>query len=419
MKNFIKYFLVIAFVLSLSACEKKDSRVVIQFSSWGSKSEIEILTPILQEFEQKNPDIKIEFLHIPKNYFQKLQLLFASNLAPDVIFLNNFNAPLYYQNDLLLDLRPFIEKDTQLTENDFFPQALQAFEYQNSIYAIPRDVSNLVIFYNKDIFDKYNVSYPSTNWDFNDFLTIAQKLTIDENNDKKTDIYGVGFEEYPLFWLPFLWSNNGGLINTENNTVLINKLNSIEALQFYADLRNKYHVAPTRAEAGSARMAQLFMQGKLAMQISGRWSVPRYRKDIDFDWDIISFPNGKEGSIVDADSSGWAISKSCKNQKQAWQLVSFLASKNIIEKFTHSGLIVPSRVDVANSQIFLENTQKPFNSKIFISIIPSSMPTPANKNYQEILDITKNMLEPLWNGEKPAKDVITDKNVEKIQKLMN
>ena len=70
-----------------------DKKTVLRFSSWGSQSETALLLPLIKEFERKNPDIKIEFLHIPQNYFQKLHLLFASNLAPDVVFLNNYYAP--------------------------------------------------------------------------------------------------------------------------------------------------------------------------------------------------------------------------------------------------------------------------------------------------------------------------------------
>ncbi len=74
---------------------KKNSEITLQFASWGSKSETDILKPLLKEFENNNPDIKIDFMHIPQNYFQKIHLLFASNTAPDVIFINNLYLPVY------------------------------------------------------------------------------------------------------------------------------------------------------------------------------------------------------------------------------------------------------------------------------------------------------------------------------------
>ena len=396
----------------LTGCTPKSNKTEIKFSSWGSESEIAIIKPLLEEFETQNPDIKVEFIHIPKNYFQKLHLLVASNLTPDVVFINNLNGPLYAKNNVFLDLSDYLKNDASL----FFPKALEAFKYNSNLYATPRDISNLVVYYNKDIFDKYNVPYPDKNWSFEDFLQTCRKLTKDTNSDGKIDQFAVSFEEAPLFWLPFLWSNGGGVINKNLDTIIINKPQSIEALQFYADLRNKYHVAPSKSEAGSATMAQLFIQQKIAMHISGRWSTPRYRKDIKFNWDIARFPSGKAGSIVDCDTSGWAISSASKHPKEAWRLIKFLSNKKSAENFTKSGLIIPARVDAANSKIFLDKNMPPQNSKIFLDIIPDSIPTPVTENYQEINDILNTALEPLWNGQKTAKEIIGKDFVKKLKK---
>jgi multiple sugar transport system substrate-binding protein len=418
MRKIYKFLFLLIFFLTVSGCVKKPEKTVIKFSSWGSETEISIIKPILKDFEAKNPDIKVEFIHIPKNYFQKLQLLIASNLTPDVMFINNIDGSLFIQNNILLDLNEYLKNDSTISQKDFFPKALDAFKYKNGIYALPRDVSNLVIYYNKDIFDKFSVPYPDNNWNFEKFLVTAKRLTKDLNNDKKTDIFGTGFEDLPLFWTPFLWSNGGGIVSPDLKTVLINKPGSLEAVQFYADLRNKYHVAPTASEAGSAKMTQLFMQGKLAMQINGRWSVPRLRKDVNFRWDIAKFPKGKVGSIVDTDASGWAINRASAHKVEAWRLVKFLASKPVCLNFTKSGLIVPARFDVANSDIFLGKSLPPKNSELFIKIIPKSMPTPAPENYPEIMDTVNAALEPVWNGNLTAKQAVNNDVVKKINNLL-
>lgn len=405
MKKIFLLLFCITFIFCLSGCVQKNHRTLIKFSSWGSESEIAVIKPLLAEFEKENPDIKVEFIHIPKNYFQKLHLLAASNLTPDAVFINNLNLPLYAENNVFMDLSGFLLKDADLSKNIFFKEALDSLSYKGKLYAIPRDVSNLVVYYNKDIFDRYNVPYPDKNWTYDDFLMTCRKLAKDTNNDGKTDKFGVSFEEAPLFWLPWLWSSGGGLINKNLDSVIINKPESIEALQFYADLRNKYHVAPTKSEAGSVTMAQLFIQQKIAMHISGRWSTPRYRKDIHFRWDIAKFPRGKAGSVVDCDASGWAVSSASKHQKEAWKLIKFLAGKKSIEKLAMSGLIVPARIDAAKSDSFLNKGLPPESSNIFVDIIPDSMPTPVTENYQELTDTLNTALEPLWNGQKTAKEV--------------
>ncbi|MDD3436913.1 MAG: sugar ABC transporter substrate-binding protein [Candidatus Gastranaerophilales bacterium] len=372
----------------------QQQKTVIQFISWGSKSEIEIIKPILADFEHQNPDIKVDFVHIPQNYFQKLHLLFASNLAPDVLFINNLYLPIYANAGVLEELN---SRTVEQLNSFFYPKALHALSYNGKLYAIPRDVSTMVIFYNKDLFKKYSVPLPNKYWTFDDFLIIAKKLTKDISGDGKTDIWGVSFDENPLFYLPYLMSQGGGILSDDLKTVIINIPPSQKGLNFYADLRNKYHVAPTQAEAGSATMAQMFLQEQLAMQVSGRWLVPKYRTDAKFNWDVINFPAGDKGSIVPLDASGWAISKNSKHQEEAMRLINFLASKESIEKFTQSGLIVPARIDVARGKFLRSKNLPPKSEKVFIDVIKTAKPTPVSVNYNEIQDEIQEKTQYLFN----------------------
>ena len=357
------------------------NKITIQFSSWGSESEIKILKPVLSEFENENPDINVEFLHIPQNYFQKLHLLFASNTAPDVVFINNQFLPIYANANVLEDLSQYKK---ELEFDKFYPKSLDAMTWNDKVYAIPRDISNLIIYYNKDIFDEYKVPYPDGNWDYDKFLQTAIKLSHPPKN------YGISFEEDPLFYQPYLMSFGLDSIPKFEDE------QTYKGLKRYSELRNKYHVAPKREEAGSATMAQLFLQGKLAMHLSGRWLVPKYREEANFDWDIVSFPKGTVGSVVPLDASGWAISKSSKHKSESLKLIKYLSSKSSSEEFTKSGLIVPARIETANSKYFLDK-QKPKNAKIFLSVIRTSKPTPVTVNYREVLDTLRNKTEDMFN----------------------
>ena len=181
--------------ITIKSISKNDNNVVVQFASWGSESEIGILKPMLADFEKENPGIKVDFMHIPQNYFQKIHLLFASNTAPDVIFINNQYLPIYANAGVLEDLSKY---DFEFEK--FYPKALATMSWKASTYAVPRDISNLVIFYNKDLFDKKNVSYPHAGWTFGEYLSKAQKLT------QRPDVFGVSFEEEPLYYLPYMTS---------------------------------------------------------------------------------------------------------------------------------------------------------------------------------------------------------------------
>ena len=366
-----------------AGCAPKDNRTVIQFASWGSKSEIDILKPLLTDFEKENSEIKVDFMHIPQNYFQKIHLLFASNTAPDVIFMNNLNLPVYANAGVLEDLSAY-------RSQEFYPQALEALSWQGKLYAIPRDVSNLVVYYNKDLFRKYGVKFPQENWTMDDFLKTAQALT------HRPHVFGVSFEEDLLFYLPYMMSEGGGVLSDDLSHDITKSPQSQKGLKFYADLRKKYHAAPLASESASATMAQMFLQGRLAMLVSGRWLVPKYREEAQFDWDIAQFPAGDAGSIVPLDASGWAVAKASGHKQEAIKLILFLSSKENIEKMTQSGLIVPARIDAANSKYFLDS-KKPESAKVFLDVIKTSKPTPVSVNYNEVTDRMKEYTEKLFN----------------------
>ena len=63
---------------------------------------------------------------------------------------------------------------------------------------------------------------------------------------------------------------------------------------------------------------------KIAMQISGRWVVPKYRAEAQFDWDILPLPTGGAGSVSNSDSSGYAISKQTKNLQLSIDFIKYL-----------------------------------------------------------------------------------------------
>ena len=390
-KIFGLVFLILLFLMFLlSKNSVDDKRVVIKFSSWGSQSEISYLLPLIAEFEQKNPDIKVEFVHIPQNYFQKLHLLYASNLAPDVVFINNYYLPKYVKANLLEDLTPYIKKD------EFFQKSVDCFTFDKKIYAIPRDVSNLVVYYNKNLFDTYRIPYPSRDWTIDDLINISKQF----KTESKGEVFGLSYETDLLYVMPFLFSNGASVLSDDGKKMTITEKNAIDTINLYSDLANKYNIAPKKSQSASRTMAQMFLQQKIAMQVSGRWLVPKYRQEAKFDWDIMSFPSGQKGSIVNIDASGYALSKSSKHKAEALKFIEFISSPYSLSKLAQSGLIVPARKQVAYSPAFLDSQLPPISASIFLESIQTGKATPVNENYQVITDELNRQLESVFLGKK-------------------
>lgn len=378
----------------------EDNNIKITFSSWGSESEINIIKSLIKNFEKDNPNIKVEFIHIPQNYFQKLHLLFASGLQPDIVFMNNQNISMYINASLLEDLTPYFSD----IKDNFYKEALNCFIQDNKIYAIPRDISNLVIYYNKDIFSKLNLKMPEKIKDINELKELAKKVTTKEN-------WGINFEKKSLYWLYYLSSNGGGIISDDVKKIIIDKKESIEALNLYADMINKDKSMPNKVNVGSMTTAQMFINGKLAMYLSGRWMVPKFRETIQFNWDVVEFPAKNEVYI---DASGYAISKQSKHKNEAVKFIKYLTSKKSMEEFSKSGLIIPSN----KQAIFQNKNEKPLNCKVFKTMLTQAKPTPVTENYATINDIINEKTEKIFNGEKKADEVFDRKTIEQLENLL-
>ena len=326
-----RLLILIIFPLLLCSCSKNNVEE-IQFSSWGSVTETKILSNLIKEYENKNPNVKINFIHIPQNYFQKIHLLFASSTAPDVIFINNLYLPLYENYLEALD-------DITDTKN-FYPQAINALSYRGKIYAIPRDISNFVFFYNKNIVGEIN-----PDWTFDDFKRIIKETT-------NSNHFGVSYER-DIYWAsPYTLT-----------------LGFEKGIDFYKNIEGKF--APTPAQVGSSTQAQMFLDGKLGLYLSGRWLYPKISETAKFQYGIVTFPG-----TVTADASGWAISKKSKHKHEAVKFVQYLSSKESIDYFTASGLIVPARIDSA----------KNIKEQAFIDAIQKSVPNNVDKNFNKTRD---------------------------------
>ncbi|MNR88683.1 Cyclodextrin-binding protein precursor [compost metagenome] len=403
--------LALALTLVVTACAPRSDKLT--FATWGSVDEMALLKPLLAGYTAKT-GTEVELVHIPESYFQKLPILFASRQAPDVLFLNNMTLPSYADSGALLPLDSRLAVSTSLTEGDYYAQGLEAMRWKGQLYAMPRDLSNLVVYVNRAMFDTAGLPLPQADWTMAEMLDVAHRLSQGNGQERQ---FGISFDKRPLFWLPYLWSEGGDLFDAGFTRSTLSEPQAVSAMQFYADLAHRHHVAPREIDTGNAPMAQLFAQGKLAMFVSGRWSVPGFRKSLTFDWDVLPFPTGKAGSIVDVDASGWAISAQSPRQDEAWHLIEHLAGKESSNRFSEGGLIVPARRDVAEGPAFLAAGQAPRASRTFLDVLATGRPTRTPPNWGEVTTVLDLELGPLFRGEASA-SVVLPKAARRIDEVL-
>ena len=381
MRRIVWGVVLIAFVMLGGGCTSRNAQDKIQFATWGSKTEMSIITPIVENYN-KTHSTKVEIIHIPQNYFHKIHLLFASNLAPDVIFINNLYLKVYQKAGLLEDLTPIIK------QSDYFENALLTMSVDGRIYAVPRDVSSFVIFYNKDVFQKTGVKIPK-NWDMKEFYSTAKSLQKSAELGFCSELESSSFEN-------FISTSSKPIIY--EGEITMGEKKSVEAMQRLADKINKEKIGANKEQLALSPCAQMFLNKKTGMFISGRWSVPKLDAEADFNYGVAPFPDDRSGFYIPLNASGWAVSKNSKNKEAAIDFVKYISSDENIGEITASGLITPAKKEVAGSDIFK-------NGKVFIDIIDKSTPNIVPDNYNILIDKINQKAASVLGGYKTAKEV--------------
>ncbi len=396
-------------VLNLVGCSKLGG-AKIKISSWGSPEENQILVDLLNDFQAKHPDIKVELQRIPYNdYTTKLLTQIAGGLAPDVVFTEVGNFADLYLRGALEPLNPYIQAD-HMDLSGYYPQVLDRFTVDNQTYVIPRDTAPIcVIYYNKKAFDESGVPYPTDDWGLEQFIAAGKKIM-------KTDAAGKvtrwGFIDDWVMPEPWVYDFGGSYVDNVKHptkwTFAIDP-DTLKAIQFRADMMGKYKfmLPPAGLTAmGGMGTGDMFMNGTVGMFISGIWKTPTFRQIKDFKWDVVMMPKGPNGFRGFATGgSGYGILKSSKMKKEAWELVKYISGEEGAKKLAQTGLAQPALMKEANTT-FLDNSD-PKNKKMLLEAVKFVKYPPMAKNWDEVThSIIGPELDKVWNGTETAAEAM-------------
>ncbi len=306
---------------------------------------------MVSEFEALNPTIKVRYDAIADEYMDVLKTRLIGETAADVFYLDALEIPALISPGVLEPLNNYINDEFDL--QDFAPNLLKAFERDGVIYGLPKDFSTLALFYNKNAFAAANLSIPPVNWD--EFLSYAKKLTVDNNKDGKIDVYGFGLAP-ELARQVFVIKAFGGELVDVNNNAAFASIDSLKGLQLIVDqyIQDKSVAQPT--DVGTTSGGEIFGQGKAAMVIEGAWIISYLKETFpNLEYGIAEVPTiaNKKGTM--AYTVAYVMNKKSPHKLAAWKLIAYLTGKDGMTAWTKNGLALPTRASVANKLNYDDN----------------------------------------------------------------
>lgn len=338
-------FMMVALLVFLTACmpSAETEQKTLTFWHIGIGKERTILEEAVKRFEEKHPDVKVEIVaHQNDAYKTKLPVAMGGGNPPDIFhswgggWLGEF-----VEAGQVYDLTDQVDADR------FAPAALEAATFDGKIMGVPLAMDVVPVWYNKEVFEKYDIEPPET-WD--ELMQVMETL-------KKNDV------------IPFALANKTKWTGAFYLMYLADRVGGEQVFQNAMDRKGSFdHPAYVKAgeyiqqlvKAGAfpegfngldedtGQSRQLFYSGKAAMYVMGSWFLnniqdenPEMEKKVDF-FPFPAVPDGKgdPSNLVGGVSPVYSISASCKYPDLAVELLKELTSEETVKPFAeHRGAI--------------------------------------------------------------------------------
>ncbi len=392
-RTLISLSLLITIVCGVAGCGGGGQRTgsgdgnLIRLQAFGDPAELDAYKELIAAFEKENPDVRVEFIPVgkQKDHMAKLTTSFVGGQPPDLFLINFRRFGQFAEKDVLEPLGPRMAERGKLTESDLYEQTVEAFKYKDTLTCIPQNVSSLVIYYNRTLFQEAGVPLPTADWTWDDFLAAGKALTKDTNGDGKTDVYGLGFEPTLIRIAPFIWQNGGEIVdNLENPTrFMFDSWAAADALAFIRSWYSDHKIVPSLVENKSEDHESRFSRGGLAMIPHSRRFTATLRGVPNLDWDVAPLPQRRKKVTV-LHSDAYCMAKDSTSKDAAYRFIEFALGTTGASIIARSGRTVPTVKTIANSPVFLDATQKPASANVFLDSITSIRRTPNIGSWNEI-----------------------------------
>ena len=392
---------------SASAQEGRD----VSFMVFGDPAELAAYQSLVAAFEAVRPDIDVELIHIPgaSDYRARLGADFAAGDPADIVLVNYRRYAPFAAMGVLEPLAPYLRRSDVIGDGDFFSEATDAFRWRGQLMCIPQNISSLVVYYNKSLFEAAGLSYPEDDWTWDEFLAAAQALTRDLDGDGTTDEYGLGVEPSIFRLAPFVWGNGGELVVLEGGLrpirLALDSRPAREAVEWFVALQTEHGVVPDALAESAEDSESRFLNGRTAMYLDSRRETPTARSIDGLDWDVAALPTGRQPAGI-LHSDAYCMAAATEDKDAAWAFIEFANSPEGQAIVARSGRTVPSLIEVADSEAFLDAAVKPANSAVWLDTIETLRAVPVMAGWVDIEELAGDELERAFYGQATVDEAI-------------
>ncbi|CAG7635521.1 ABC transporter substrate-binding protein [Paenibacillus allorhizosphaerae] len=255
-----------------------------------------------------------------------------------------------------------LAKKYKVNLESFEPTIMDALKQlsDGKLYGLPVFNNSMVLYYNKDIFDKFGVPYPKDGMNWDEALELGKKLTRSEGG---VQYFGLGVTQLHIlrmnpFSLPLVDpKTDKATIGNDNWKKLYSSvfINPAQDQGYRAKIEENKNKLPSETYDPFTKTRVMAMSGAIT-------SLPSIRAEelSAFRWDMVAMPTFKElpGVGPQAYPTYFSVTKQSKYKEQAMEVIRFLASEAYQTEAAKKGVFMPVlKSDAVKKAFGQENAQ--------------------------------------------------------------
>jgi len=368
----------------------------------------------IDQFE-KETGIKVNVITYPFNQlFQVIEVgMKAKSSQCDVLEVDSPLTASYAIRgylDPIDDLFPLEEQER------FFPATVEIAKWNGKIYDMPFENSTQFMYYNKDLFKKAGIPFPSMDvnqrWTWEKVVEAAQKIQESTNKEGETKIWGLLFDQvnrpYQMLVLPqSLGAGSGVSPDGLHVEGYLNNEGWIKAMTWWYNVNNIWKIVPKGV--GTSETIGMFTAGNVAIYVGGSWNIAfteKAREEGRLNYGIAPHPYFKDGKPTTPTNS-WhlGINPYSKHKEAAKKFIKYLTSdKFMADWFKGVKQLTANQVMnkvIANSPEYKEFPLNAYKEITTYELANTATPRPTTPLWLEWEDSVGKAFSDVQNGADP------------------
>lgn len=324
-------------------------------STMTDEARVKIMDETIKIFNKTHPNVTINYNPSPwSEYSQTLKLSFNSGSGQDIVYLDDTMQQMLQKNNYLMDITEDVKSRGWADK-----EAEGAIDFQNArtpgkYYSIPFATSPVIVFYNKDIFSKLNLTPPKTMDEFNAVLAKVKEAGYVpmenggmSNNSKIWSVFNMLYNQVPADDINKFYFQQG--ITPAFEQAFIAGLNQINEWD-----KSGYYRKEDASIDGTA-VPSYYAKGQSAMVLSGNWDIPNY-EGTNVPTGAFAFPqqdaNSKTHMIVNATDGGWALNAKLSGEKKqaALDFIDTFMNPDVVKLWYEGGSTPTIKADMSGAK---------------------------------------------------------------------